>query len=118
MSPGDTPGDLHSFSFLVSLRTRHLEVVDERENERARGRHARGEGAPAWKVTENRFNSHSVSADISNWLRGSRGKKLPHGGRNCQSIVYGPRITPLAPETTKLYTVERSSGLAGHFNLV
>ena len=29
----------------VSLRSRRLEVVGERENGRARGRHARGEGA-------------------------------------------------------------------------
>ena len=57
-----------------SLRSRRLEVAGERENGRARGRHARGEGAPARKAPENRFNSHSVSADISNWSRGSRGK--------------------------------------------
>ena len=60
--------------FQRSLRGRRLEVVGERENGRARGRHARGEGAPARKAPENRFNSHSVSADISNWSRGSRGK--------------------------------------------
>ena len=59
---------------ISSLRSRRLEVVGERENGHARGRHARGEGAPARKAPENRFNSHSVSADISNWLRGSRGK--------------------------------------------
>ena len=58
----------------VSLHSRRLEVVGERENGCARGRHARGEGAPARKAPENRFNSHSVSADISNWSRGSRGK--------------------------------------------
>ena len=51
---------------LDSLRSRRLEVVSERENGRARGRHAKGEGAPARKAPENRFNSHSVSADISN----------------------------------------------------
>ena len=61
-------------SFFCSLRSRRLEVVGERENGRARGRHAKGEGAPARKAPENRFNSHSVSADISNWSRGSRGK--------------------------------------------
>ena len=55
----------------ASLRSRRLEVVGERENGHARGRHARGEEAPAWKAPENRFNSHSVSADISNWSRGS-----------------------------------------------
>ena len=59
---------------VYSLRSRRLEVVGERENGCARGRHARGEGAPARKAPENRFNSHSVSADISNWSRGSRGK--------------------------------------------
>ena len=53
---------------------RCLEVVGERENGHARGRHPRGEGAPARRAPENRFNSHSVSADISNWSRGSRGK--------------------------------------------
>ena len=46
----------------------------EREDGHVRGRHARGEGAPARRAPENRFNSHSVSADISNWSRGSRGK--------------------------------------------
>ena len=50
----------------LSLHSRRLEVADERENGRARGRHARGEGAPARKAPENRFNSHSVSVDISN----------------------------------------------------
>jgi len=58
----------------TSLRSKRMEEVRERENGRARGRHTRGEGAPARKVPENRFNSHSVSADISNWSRGSRGK--------------------------------------------
>ena len=41
-----------------SLRSRRFEVVGERENGRARGRHAGGEGAPARKASENRFNSH------------------------------------------------------------
>ena len=50
-----------------SLRSRHLEAVGEREKGRARGRHERGEGAPARKALEIRFNSHSVSADISNF---------------------------------------------------
>ena len=59
---------------MTSLRSRRLEVVGERENWRLRGRHAGCEGAPARKAPENRFNSHSVSADISNWSRGSRGK--------------------------------------------
>ena len=57
-----------------SVRNRRLEVVGERENGRARGRHARGEEAPAREAPENRFNSHFVSADLSNWSRGSRGK--------------------------------------------
>ena len=65
----------------ANLCTRRLEVVGERENGRARGRHARGEGASARKAPKNRFNSHSVSADISNWSRGSPGKKLPRGAR-------------------------------------
>ena len=56
------------------LHSRRLEVVGERKNGLVRGRHARGEGAPARKAPENRFNSHSVGADISNWSRGSRGK--------------------------------------------
>ena len=33
------------FLYLSSLRSRRLEVAGERENGRARGRHARGEGA-------------------------------------------------------------------------
>ena len=41
----------------------------------ARGRHARGEGSPARKAYESRFNSHSVSVDIFNSLKGSLGKK-------------------------------------------
>ena len=60
--------------FPNSLRGQRLEVVGERENGRARGRQSRGEGMPARKAPENRFNLHSVSADISNWSRGSRGK--------------------------------------------
>ena len=51
-----------------------MEVEGERENWRTRGRHARGKGTPAQQAPENRFNSHSVSAHISTWLRGSRGK--------------------------------------------
>ena len=60
----------------ASLRSRRLEAVGEREKGRARGRHARGEGASARKAPENRYNSHSVSADISNWSRGSPGKTI------------------------------------------
>ena len=43
----------------------------------------RGEGVPTRKACENHFNSHSVSADISNWLRGSHGKKLPTFRKTC-----------------------------------
>ena len=60
---------------LFSLHSRRLEVEGAGKNGYWRGRNARGEGALAWKALENRFNSHSVSADISNRLRGSRGKK-------------------------------------------
>ena len=81
---------------MLSLHSRRLEVAGERENGRARGRHARGEGAPAQKAPENRFNSHSVSADISIWSRGSRGKNYPAGRENCQSIVHGQRSEDLA----------------------
>ena len=35
------------FVAVSSLRSRRLEVVGARKNERARGSHARGEGAPA-----------------------------------------------------------------------
>ena len=35
-----------------------------RKNGRAKGRHARREGVPARKTQANRFNAHSVSADI------------------------------------------------------
>ena len=72
-----------------SLRSRCLEVMGERENRRAQGRQARGEGAPAQKAPQNRFNWHSVSADISNWSRGSQGKINRAGRENCQSIVHG-----------------------------
>ena len=62
-----------------------LQVVGERENGHARGRHARGEGAPARKALENRFNSHSVSADISNWSRGKKKKKVTARGEKTLS---------------------------------
>ena len=58
-----------------SLRSRRLEVVGTRKNGSAKGRQERGEGAPARRIHENSFNLHSVSAVISNWSRGSRGKK-------------------------------------------
>ena len=78
------------FALLIfaSLRSRRLEVKGERENGRAQGRHARVEEAPAQKAPENHFNSHSVSAAISNWLRGSQEKSY-RAGENCQSIVHG-----------------------------
>ena len=76
---------------LGGLRSRRLEVVGQRENGRARGRHARGEEAPAQKAPENRFNSHAVSADISNWSRAPEGKSYLTGRGNCQSMVHGQR---------------------------
>ena len=39
--------------------------MGEKENGRARGRHARGEGAPARKAPENRFNSGGVRTTIA-----------------------------------------------------
>ena len=41
------PSTAFTFVVLASLRGRRLEVVGERENGRARGRHVRGEGAPS-----------------------------------------------------------------------
>ena len=81
-----------------------------KEKTGARGRHSRGEGAPARKAPENRFNSHSVSADFSNWSRGSRGKKL-----DCQSIVNGQRSEDLINCIQWKFRVWRSlqSGLMG-----
>ena len=46
------------------------------KNRRERGRHAGEEGVPARKTHENRFNSHSVSADISCLLRGFPREKV------------------------------------------
>ena len=43
---------IHMIPEIFSLRRRPLEVVGQRENGRARGRHARGEGAPARKAPE------------------------------------------------------------------
>ena len=42
---------------LALLRNRRLEVMGARKNGRARGKHARGEGAPARKAYENRLPS-------------------------------------------------------------
>ena len=47
--------------FLSSLRSRRLEVVGERDNGSGRGKHGRGEGAPARKAPENRSLSPRVS---------------------------------------------------------
>ena len=69
------------FGVNCSLHSRRLEVVGERENGCAWGWHSRGEGAPAQKAPENRFNSHSVSADISSWWKGSQGKNKLRGAR-------------------------------------
>jgi len=63
--------------------------VGERENGHAQGRHARGEGAPAWKAPENRFNSHSVIFPIGR--EAPKGKINRTGRENCQSIVHGQR---------------------------
>ena len=73
--------------------------MDARKNGCPRGRHAKGEEAPARKAHENRFNSHSVSADISNIGREASKRKSDHAGReNCKSIVRGRSyITPPAP---------------------
>ena len=49
------------FVFLSSLRSRLLEVVGERENGHARGKNARGEGAPARKAPDN----HSLFPRVS-----------------------------------------------------
>ena len=49
-------------SFYSSLRSRRLEVVGARKNERARGRHARGEGEPARKA-----HARVVSRPQSSW---------------------------------------------------
>ena len=53
----------------------------------------RGEGAFAREAHENRFNSLSGSVDISDWLRGSRGKQVVVQGKETvnqrnQEIVY------------------------------
>ena len=48
--------------FYSSLRSRRLEVVGARKNERARGRDARGEGAPARKA-----HARIVSRPQSSW---------------------------------------------------
>ena len=64
-----------SRSFVMSGGSKFTSLRSRPKKVRARERrHARGEGGPARKVPENRFNSHSVSADTSNWSKGSRGK--------------------------------------------
>ena len=49
------------FQALDSLRSRRLEVVGTRKNGCARRRHARGEGAPARKAPENRFDPYPIT---------------------------------------------------------
>ena len=56
--------------------------MDERERTGARGRHARGDGAPAGKAPENRFNSH---------FRGPSGQAPP----------LSSRVSFLVPTTSK-----------------
>ena len=53
---------------IAALEKTRLQALGSRGRKKercGRGRHARGEGVLAWKALENRFNSHSVSADIS-----------------------------------------------------
>ena len=64
-------------------------MVGERENGRARGRQARGEGAPARKAYENRFNSEVGIFPIGR--EALEGKSYRAGRENCQSIVHGQR---------------------------
>ena len=69
---------------IAALEKTRLQALGSRGRKKercGRGSHARREGVLAWKALENRFNSHSVRADISNRLRGSRGKKYSRGAR-------------------------------------
>ena len=66
----------------------------------------KGEGAPAMRAPENCFNLHSVSADYGIFPREKvtvRGEKTVNHMDNVVKILC---ITPIAPETTKLYTIE------------
>ena len=77
----------------------------------------RGERESLPRSHENYFNSHSLSVDVFNWLRGSRGKKITTLGEKTIDQKYmDNNITLPAPETTKW--CDRNSGLRGHFNLV
>ena len=71
--------------------------MGEKENGRARGRHARGEGAPARKAPENRFNSHSViECGYFQLVESSRRKKLPRRARKLSiNIVHEQRSEDL-----------------------
>ena len=75
---------------IAALEKTHLQALGSRGRKKercGRGRHARGEGVLAWKALENRFNSHSVSADISNRLRlDPEGKSNRAGRENCQLV--------------------------------
>ena len=61
--------------------------MGERENGRARGRQARGEGAPARKAHENHFNSEVWIFPIGR--EALEGKSYRAGRENCQAIVHG-----------------------------
>ena len=91
----------------LSVRSRHLELVGARKNGCPRGRHARGEEAPARKAHENRFNSHSMSADISNWSRGSWEKKWPRWARKL--LINSTRTTWRRSYVTPGYYTTSSS---------
>ena len=53
-----------SFLMIPSLRSRHLEVVGERKKRRARGRHARSEGAVE-KQSAHKFLFILILAEVS-----------------------------------------------------
>ena len=67
--------------------------MGERENGRARRRQARGEGVPARKAHENRFNSEVRIFPIG--PEALEGKSYRAGRENCQSIVRGQRSEAL-----------------------
>ena len=52
---------------LNSLRSRRLEVVGERENGRARGRHARGEVSPRVSPRANVFSCAAPATQAGSW---------------------------------------------------
>ena len=74
---------LYSFQPMLlfhSLHSRHLEEVGERENGRARARHARVRKRLHGRPLENRFNSHSVSKDIFQLVERLQREKLTAWG--------------------------------------